>query len=67
MRCPGARALHLILSDQGCELTYDTTPRASAPASPACSATPQRRHRFYDLDTTQSSLEDIFVSLVRAP
>ena len=23
--------------------------------------------RFYDLDTTQSSLEDIFVSLVRAP
>jgi ABC-2 type transport system ATP-binding protein len=23
--------------------------------------------RFFDLDTTQSSLEDIFVSLVRAP
>ena len=23
--------------------------------------------RFYDLDTNQSSLEDIFVSLVRAP
>ena len=43
-----------------------TTPRASAPASPRCSttsATPASASS--DLQTTQSSLEDIFVGLVR--
>ena len=40
--------------------------RRRAPASPACSPILARAGiRFKDLDTTQSSLEDIFVDLVR--
>ena len=43
-----------------------TTPKASAPASPACCRTSMPAGvRFKDLQTTQSSLEDIFVDLVR--
>ena len=44
-----------------------TTPRASAPASPrCCDDLDESRHRASsDLHTTQSSLEDIFVDLVR--
>ena len=44
-----------------------TTPRASAPASPACLSDLRNAGiRISDLDTKQSSLEDIFVSLVKA-
>jgi hypothetical protein len=43
--------------------TYDT--QASAPASLRCSKTSTGRDKVKDLQTTQSSLEDIFVSLVR--
>ncbi len=43
-----------------------TTRKARAPASPAFSPISSRAGiRFKDLDTTQSSLEDIFVDLVR--
>ena len=43
-----------------------TTPRASAPASPRCSTTCAARASSSRIcDTTQSSLEDIFVGLVR--
>ena len=45
-----------------------TTPRATVPASPACSSDLRNAGiRISDLDTIQSSLEDIFVSLVRTP
>jgi ABC-2 type transport system ATP-binding protein len=44
--------------------TYDTQ-GASAPASRRCSGTSDAGIRFNDLRTTQSSLEDIFVDLVR--
>ena len=42
------------------------TRRASAPASPRCCKDLDRAGiRFRDLDTRQSSLEDIFVDLVK--
>jgi ABC-2 type transport system ATP-binding protein len=61
-------AYNLELSNQGCELTYnyDTKGERTGITS-LLSDLRNAGIRFYDLDTTQSSLEDIFVSLVRAP
>ncbi|MGD0849295.1 ABC transporter ATP-binding protein [Bradyrhizobium sp.] len=61
-------AYNLELSDHGCELTYnyDTKGERTGITS-LLSDLRGAGIRFYDLDTTQSSLEDIFVSLVRAP
>ena len=61
-------AYQLELSDGGCEViyTYDTNGERTGITS-LLSDLRAAGIRFYDLDTTQSSLEDIFVSLVRAP
>jgi ABC-2 type transport system ATP-binding protein len=59
---------NLELSDGGSELTYnyDTKGERTGITS-LLSDLRDAGIRFYDLDTTQSSLEDIFVSLVKAP
>ena len=59
---------NLELSDGGTELTYnyDTKGERTGITS-LLSDVRTAGIRFYDLDTNQSSLEDIFVSLVRAP
>ncbi len=59
---------NLELSDGGCELTYnyDTKGERTGITS-LLSDLRGAGIRFSDLDTIQSSLEDIFVSLVRAP
>jgi ABC-2 type transport system ATP-binding protein len=59
---------HLELSDQGRELTYhyDTKGERTGITS-LLSDLRDAGIKFYDLDTTQDSLEDIFVSLVRMP
>src|SRR5450432_4774302 len=64
---PGLAAYNLELSDGGRELTYtyDTKGERTGITS-LLSDLRAAGIRFYDLDTTQSSLEDIFVSLVRA-
>src|SRR5471032_1243544 len=64
---PALAAYNLELSDGGCELTYtyDTKGERTFITS-LLSDLRDAGIRFYDLDTTQSSLEDIFVSLVRA-
>jgi ABC-2 type transport system ATP-binding protein len=61
-------AYNLELSNAGSELTYnyDTKGERTGITS-LLSDLRDAGIRFYDLDTTQSSLEDIFVSLVRAP
>jgi ABC-2 type transport system ATP-binding protein len=61
-------AYNLELSDGGSELTYnyDTKGERTGITS-LLSDLRDAGIRFYDLDTTQSSLEDIFVSLVKAP
>jgi ABC-2 type transport system ATP-binding protein len=65
---PELAPYHLILSDQGCELTYDYDTKGERTGiTSLLSDLRNAGIRFYDLDTTQSSLEDIFVSLVRAP
>jgi ABC-2 type transport system ATP-binding protein len=58
----------LELSDEGSELTYnyDTKGERTGITS-LLSDLRDAGIRFYDIDTNQSSLEDIFVSLVRAP
>src|SRR6202142_165 len=66
---PATLAAHnLKLSDEGRELTYtyDTKGDRTGITS-LLSDLRNAGIRFSDLDTTQSSLEDIFVSLVRAP
>jgi ABC-2 type transport system ATP-binding protein len=65
---PELASYNLELSDEGCELTYtyDTKGERTFITS-LLSDLRTAGIRFYDLDTTQSSLEDIFVSLVRAP
>jgi ABC-2 type transport system ATP-binding protein len=65
---PDLAAYNLELSNRGCELTYnyDTKGERTGITS-LLSDLRNAGIRFYDLDTTQSSLEDIFVSLVRAP
>ena len=61
-------AYNLELSDGGSQLTYnyDTKGERTGITS-LLSDLRNAGIRFYDLDTSQSSLEDIFVSLVRAP
>ncbi len=66
---PGSLAAYnLELSSGGSELiyNYDTKGERTGITS-LLSDLRGAGIRFYDLDTTQSSLEDIFVSLVRAP
>ena len=65
---PALAPYNLELSDGGCELTYnyDTKGERTGITS-LLSDLRGAGIRFSDLDTTQSSLEDIFVSLVRAP
>jgi ABC-2 type transport system ATP-binding protein len=66
---PPALALyHLELAGGGCELiyTYDTKSERTGITS-LLGDLRAAGIRFVDLDTTQSSLEDIFVSLVRIP
>jgi len=61
-------AYNLELSDGGTELTYNyDTKRERTGITSLLSDLRDAGIRFNDLDTTQSSLEDIFVSLVRAP
>jgi len=61
-------AYRLELADEGRQLifTYDTKGERTGITS-LLSDLRGAGIRFHDLDTTQSSLEDIFVSLVRAP
>src|ERR1700694_5706727 len=64
---PDLAPYNLELSDEGCELiyNYDTKGERTGITS-LLNDLRGAGIRFYDLDTTQSSLEDIFVSLVRA-
>jgi ABC-2 type transport system ATP-binding protein len=65
---PALAPYNLILSDQGCALTYDYDTKGERTGiTSLLSDLRNAGIRFYDLDTTQSSLEDIFVSLVKAP
>jgi ABC-2 type transport system ATP-binding protein len=59
---------HLELSDEGCQLTYhyDTKGERTGITS-LLGDLREAGIKFSDLDTIQSSLEDIFVSLVRTP
>src|SRR5476649_377040 len=64
---PELAAYSLKLSDGGSELTYDYDTKGERTGiTSLLSDLRGAGIRFYDLDTTQSSLEDIFVSLVRA-
>ncbi len=65
---PALAPYNLELSDQGCGLVYnyDTKGERTGITS-LLSDLRGAGIKFSDLDTTQSSLEDIFVSLVRAP
>jgi ABC-2 type transport system ATP-binding protein len=65
---PALAPYNLELSDDGSELifNYDTKGERTGITS-LLSDLRTAGIRFYDLDTNQSSLEDIFVSLVRAP
>jgi ABC-2 type transport system ATP-binding protein len=59
---------HLELSNEGCELTYDYDTKGERTGiTSLLSDLRDAGIKFSDLDTIQSSLEDIFVSLVRAP
>jgi ABC-2 type transport system ATP-binding protein len=61
-------AYNLELSGDGSELTYNYDTKGDRTGiTSLLSDLRGAGIRFYDLDTTQSSLEDIFVSLVRAP
>src|ERR1700738_5272155 len=65
---PALAPYNLELSDAGCALTYDYDTKGDRTGiTSLLSDLRGAGIRFYDLDTTQSSLEDIFVSLVRAP
>jgi ABC-2 type transport system ATP-binding protein len=58
----------LELSDEGSALTYTYDTKGERTGITSLLGDIRGAGiRFYDLDTTQSSLEDIFVSLVRAP
>ncbi len=59
---------NLELSDEGCELTYDYNTKGERTGITSLLGDLRAAGiKFSDLDTDQSSLEDIFVSLVRAP
>jgi ABC-2 type transport system ATP-binding protein len=61
-------AYHLALSDDGRHVTYDYDTKGERTGiTSLLSDLRNAGIRISDLDTTQSSLEDIFVSLVRAP
>jgi ABC-2 type transport system ATP-binding protein len=65
---PALASYNLQLSDQGCEIIYDYDTKGERTGiTSLLSDLRGAGIRFYDLDTSQSSLEDIFVSLVRAP
>jgi len=64
---PALAAYRLCLSDGGRQLTYDYDTKGERTGiTSLLSDLRTAGIRFLDLDTTQSSLEDIFVSLVRA-
>ncbi len=64
---PDLAPYNLELSEEGCELTYNYDTKGERTfITSLLSDLRGAGIRFYDLDTTQSSLEDIFVSLVRA-
>ena len=61
-------AYHLELSHDGCELTYQYDTRSDRTGITSLLGDLRKVGiRFSDLETRQSSLEDIFVSLVRSP
>jgi ABC-2 type transport system ATP-binding protein len=61
-------AYHLKLGDDGRELVYDYDTRGERTGITSLLGDLRDAGiRFADLETTQSSLEDIFVSLVKAP
>jgi ABC-2 type transport system ATP-binding protein len=63
---PALAARGLTLSADGSELSYVYDPGGAQGAAPALLEDLQRQGiRLKDLETTQSSLEDIFVNLVR--
>jgi ABC-2 type transport system ATP-binding protein len=65
---PELAPYNLELSDQGCELTYDYDTKGERTGITSLLRDLRGAGiKFSDLDTIQSSLEDIFVSLVRAP
>ena len=65
---PALAAYNLKLSDEGCELTYDYDTRSERTGITSLLGDLRNAGiRFSDLDTVKSSLEDIFVSLVKAP
>src|SRR3984885_10041991 len=65
---PDLAPYNLELSAQGSELTYHYDTKGERTGITSLLGDLRNAGiRFYDLDTTQSSLEDIFVSLVRAP
>src|SRR6202165_3468216 len=64
----GLAGYQLDLSDGGCELTYNYDTKGERTfITSLLSDLRDAGIRISDLDTVQSSLEDIFVSLVRAP
>jgi ABC-2 type transport system ATP-binding protein len=65
---PALSPYHLTLCDDGRELVYDyDTKREHTGITSLLSDLRSAGIRFSDLETTQSSLEDIFVSLVKTP
>jgi ABC-2 type transport system ATP-binding protein len=65
---PALAPYNLELSNQGCELTYNYDTKGDRTGiTSLLSDLRAAGIRFSDLDTSQSSLEDIFVSLVRTP
>jgi ABC-2 type transport system ATP-binding protein len=65
---PALAPYKLQLSDHGCELIYDYDTKSERTGiTSLLSDLRGAGIKFFDLETTQSSLEDIFVSLVKAP
>jgi ABC-2 type transport system ATP-binding protein len=65
---PALAPYHLELSSEGCELTYNYDTKGERTGITSLLGDLRDAGiKFSDLDTIQSSLEDIFVSLVRTP